>query len=127
MVTDHLSDMLARVKNGYRAKADVVSMPTTKTVAEVLRVLSEEGYVGPVEKVGENIEVTLKYRKGKEPALMGAKMVSKPGVRIYSKSGNMPRVWGGLGINIITTPKGILSGKKAKKLKAGGEIICQVW
>jgi small subunit ribosomal protein S8 len=126
MVNDHLSDMVARVKNGYRAGLKVVEVPTTKSVAEVLRVLAEEGYVAKVEKENDLLTVTLKYNS-KEPAIMGMRMVSKPGVRIYTGSSNMPKVWGGLGINILSTPKGIMSGKKARKIKAGGEIICQVW
>jgi len=126
MVNDHLSDMIARINNGYRSGAVVVEIPITKSVSEVLRVMSEEGFVGQVEKKGDKLVVTLKY-KGKEPAIMGIKRVSKPGVRIYSGSSTQPRVWGGLGINILSTNLGVMSGKKAKKIKAGGEIICQVW
>jgi len=126
MVNDHLSDMIARINNGYRSGAVFVEIPTTKSVAEVLRVMSEEGYVGRVESKENKLEVTLKY-KGKDPAIMGIRRVSKPGVRIYTGSSTQPKVWGGLGINILSTNLGIMSGKKAKKTKAGGEIICQVW
>ncbi len=126
MVNDHLSDMIARIKNGYRAAAVAVEIPRTKSVAEVIRVLAEEGYVGQAENKDGKIKVNLKYQ-GKQPAIMGMRRVSKPGVRIYTKRVSIPKVWGGLGINILSTPEGIMSDKKAKKVKTGGEIICQVW
>jgi small subunit ribosomal protein S8 len=126
MVNDHLSDMIARINNGYRSGAVLVEIPTTKSVAEVLRVMSEEGYVGQVENKEDKLLVTLKY-KGRDRAIMGIKRVSKPGVRRYSGSISQPKVWGGLGINILSTNLGIMSGKKAKKVKVGGEIICQIW
>jgi len=126
MVNDWLSDMVARVNNGYRSGAVFVEIPTTKILAEVLRVMKEEGYVEKVEKNDSNLKVTLKY-KGKDPAIMGMRRVSKPGVRIYTGSSVQPKVWGDLGINIISTNLGVMSGKKARKVKAGGEIICQIW
>jgi small subunit ribosomal protein S8 len=126
MVNDHISDMIARINNGYRSGAVLVEIPVTKSVSEVIRVMSEEGYVGQVENKEGKLLVSLKY-KGHEPAIMGIKRVSKPSVRRYTGSVSQPKVWGGLGMNIISTNLGVMSGKKAKKIKVGGEIICQVW
>lgn len=126
MVSDHLSDFITRIRNGYRAQADELLVPTTKTVEAVAGVLVKEGYIKSVEKLENVLKITLKYQ-GQEPVIMGIKRVSKPGARIYSGVGDLPRVWGGLGINIISTHKGIISEREAKKLHTGGEVICQVW
>jgi small subunit ribosomal protein S8 len=126
MVNDHLSDFVTRIRNGYLAGAKIVEAPNTRAVEAVAKVLAEEGYVEKVEKKDNIISTYLKY-SGKEPVIMGIRRVSRPGARIYSGSRKLPRVWGGLGINILSTPKGVISEKKARKLHAGGEIICQVW
>ncbi|KKT58803.1 MAG: SSU ribosomal protein S8P [Candidatus Amesbacteria bacterium GW2011_GWB1_47_19] len=126
MVNDHLSDFVTRIRNGYQAGLDKIEVPMIKTVAETARVIAAEGYTGTVEKKEKTLVIHLKY-SGKKPAIMGIKRVSKPGARRYSGIKKLPRVWGGLGINILSTPKGIISEKQAKKLKTGGEIIAQVW
>ncbi len=126
MVNDWLSDFVVRIKNGYRSGAKSVETPATKMITGVAKVLVEEGYLKSVKTEKNILTAELKYDK-KEPAITGIARVSKPGVRIYSGIKNLPRVLGGLGINILSTPKGILSEKKAKKLNTGGEVIAKVW
>jgi len=126
MVSDRLSDFVTRVRNGYSAKLEIIEVPVTKTVEQVARVLADEGYLETVKREKMKLIITLKYA-GRDPVITGIKRVSKPGARIYTSVKNFPRVVGGLGINILTTPKGILSEIKAKKLNTGGEIIAQVW
>jgi small subunit ribosomal protein S8 len=126
MVNDHLSDFITRIRNGYRASMSTMETTSTKTVEKVAKVLVEEGYLESLKKEGGKLHLTLKY-KGKEPALTGITRVSKPGARIYSRIKRLPKVLGGWGISILTTPKGIMSSRQAKKLNTGGEIIAQVW
>ena len=126
MVNDPLSDLLSRVKNGYRAKMPEVRLPWSRTKEAVAKVLAEHNFVEKVTKQDQILAIVLKYN-GREPALTDIRRVSKPGVRIYSKVKKLPRVLGGIGVNILSTPKGIMGGKQAKKLNVGGEIIAQVW
>ena len=126
MVNDHLSDFVTRIRNGYQARLPEIQYPPVKTVWEMAQVLSKEGYVGEVKKTEEGLSIKLKYT-AKKPAIMGIKRVSKPGVRRYSGIKDIPKVWGGLGINILSTPKGVLSERQAEKLNSGGEILAQVW
>lgn len=121
-----MSDFITRIRNGYRARLTGVDMPVTKLVVRVAEELSEAGYVGKTKVEDGVLNVELKY-KGKEPAITGIRRVSKPGARIYCGISGIPKVLGGLGINILTTPRGVMAEKKAKKAKVGGEIICQVW
>lgn len=126
MVTDRLSDFLTRIRNGYSAGASEVEVPSTKMIAGVAKILVETGYVKGI-KVKENrILIELKYQ-GKSPAISGVSRVSKPGARIYCGAKKFPRVLGGLGMNIVTTPEGIMTDKQARKLNMGGEIIARVW
>lgn len=126
MVNDHLSDFITRVRNGYKASLPEISVPYTKAVASVADALAAEKYIDKAEKNEKVLVIKLKYH-AKKPAIMGIRRVSKPGLRIYSTVGNLPRVWGGLGKNIVSTTKGIVSERQAKKLNLGGEVICQVW
>lgn len=128
MVNDHLSDFVTRIRNGYMAGLSELAVPQTRAVFEVARVLQESGYIEKAEKISgtRQLLVRLKY-KGKKPALTGIKRVSKPGARIYTGSQKIPRIFGGLGINILSTPSGIMADKQAKKLNTGGEIIASVW
>lgn len=126
MVNDQMSDFVARMRNGYKARLRVLEVPATRLVRRVAEELSQAGFAGEVKEENGVLIIELKY-KGKEPAITGIKRVSKPGARIYSGAARIPRVLGGLGMSILTTPKGVMSEKKAKKLKVGGEIICQVW
>jgi small subunit ribosomal protein S8 len=126
MVNDHLSDFVTRIRNGYRARMETLETPSTRAVEKVAKVLVDEGYLAAMIKEGDKLKLTLKY-DGKEPALTGIRRVSKPGARIYTRIKSLPRVLGGWGITILTTPKGIISGRRAKKLNTGGEIIALVW
>lgn len=127
---DPISDLLTRIRNGYMAKKDVLTMPYSKVKEAILNVLTQEGYIiGYQAKSLVNnkseLEVTLKYYKGK-PVITKLDRVSRPGLRIYKGSKELPKVLGGLGTAIISTPKGIVSDKKAKELSLGGEVICLV-
>lgn len=126
MVEDHLSDMVARIKNGYRADFTEVEMASTKLNKKFADVLAKSGYIESAEEKSGKLIIGLKYIN-KKPAIMGMKRVSKSGARIYSNYKNLPKVWGGLGINILSTPKGIMSDRQAKKAKLGGEILAAVW
>lgn len=126
MVNDSLSDMLIRIKNGYLAQAPVVVMPPSKLRLAVAKVLLKEGFVGDVKNTDKQLEITLKYDHH-AGAITDLRKVSKPGNRVYASIKNLPRVLGGLGISILSTPKGVMSHKEAKKLNVGGEVLAQVW
>lgn len=126
MVNDHLSDFVTRIRNGYKARKSSVEIPDTKIVKAVGKVLAEEGYLVGIKVDDKKLVAQLKY-DNKEPVITGIYRVSKPGARIYSGVSDVPRVLGGAGISILSTPKGILANKKAKKLNAGGEILLKVW
>ncbi len=126
MVNDPLSDLVAQVKNGYRANLTEVRLPWSRVKEDVVRVLVGQKFVEKCEKQKDELVVSLRYNK-KTPALTDIRRVSKPGVRIYSGVKKLPRVLGGLGINILSTPQGIMADKQAKKLHVGGEIIAQAW
>lgn len=108
------------------AGQEFITIKQTNSVEQVAKVLAEEGYLTAVEKQDKELKVTLKYNK-KGPVVMGIRRVSKPGARVYTGIKELPKVWGGLGKSVLSTPKGIISEKMAKKEKVGGEIICQVW
>src|SRR4030042_2365281 len=131
-VTDPISDMLTRIRNASKARLDTAVMPSSKLKTEIAKILLEEGYVNSFEvSDGENIngilKIYLKYGKDRKGVIEGLKRISKPGLRVYAEKENIPRVLGGLGTVIISTSQGIMTGKKAKKLGIGGEIICHVW
>ena len=132
VVNDPIGDMLIRIKNGYLARKDVVEVPYSKMKEEIAKILVKEGYLKNVKYQMENVKwkktliLTLKY-EGKRPAIEGVKRISKPGVRIYAKAGEIPKVKYGFGITIVSTSKGIMTDREAKKKNLGGEVICQVW
>ncbi len=128
MVNDSLSDMLIRIKNGYLAQAVEVFMPTSKLRVAVAEVLVKENYIKEAKVDADQglLVITLKYDH-KEPAITDLRRVSKPGRRVYTSIKSLPRVLGGLGIHILSTPKGVMSQKQAKKLNVGGEVLAQVW
>jgi len=131
-VTDPISDMLTRIRNASKARLDTAVMPSSKLKTEIAKILLEEGYINSFEvSDGENIngilKIYLKYGSDRKGVIEGLKRISKPGLRVYSEKENIPRVLGGLGTVIISTSQGIMTGKKAKKLGIGGEIICHVW
>ena len=129
-VTDPLGDMLTRIRNGQQAKKDSVLTPASKLRARVLDVLQREGYIRgyseEVDAVHPAIRIELKYFEG-QPAIQYVQRVSKPGRRVYSGASELPRVRNGLGISIISTPKGVLSDAEAREQNVGGELLCQVF
>jgi len=139
MISDPIGDMLIRVKNGYLARKDIVEVPYSKMKEEIAKLLVKEGYLKNVKcqtrlpdgqvsnvKWKKTLVLTLKYQ-GKRPAIEEVKRISKPGVRIYAKAGEIPKVKYGFGITIVSTSKGIMIDSQAKKKNLGGEVICQVW
>lgn len=126
MVRDPLSDLVSQIKNGYLAGMTHVVMPTSNLRLAVARVLSEAGYVGKVEVVDNQLKIELKYQS-KKSAIAEIVRVSKPGSRVYKSYKDLQYVLGGMGMQVVSTPKGVMSDKKARKLKVGGEVICKVW
>ena len=130
-MTDVIADMLTRVRNALIAKHDVVEIPASKEKKEIARILLEEGYISSYDVVEEGVQgkivITLKYGPNGEKVITGLKRVSKPGLRIYANAEELPKVLGGLGIAIISTSKGIMTDKQARKIGHGGEVLAYVW
>jgi small subunit ribosomal protein S8 len=129
--SDPIADMLTRVRNALGAKHQKVDVPASKLKMELARILKEEGYITNF-KLAEDgaqksIRLYLKYTNTNEPAIANIERVSRPGCRVYVGSGDIPRVLGGLGVNILTTPRGVMTGRDARKAGVGGELLCQVW
>jgi small subunit ribosomal protein S8 len=131
MVTDPIADMLTRIRNAIMAKHQEVTISASKEKMEIAKILVEEGYITSAELVDngkfKDIKIVLKYNQSGESAIQGLKRISKPGLRIYAGSNNLPKVISGLGIAIISTNKGILTDSKARKQKVGGEVLAYVW
>jgi len=130
MVTDPIADLLTRVRNAAMARHDSVSIPASKMKIAVARILKDEGFISDFSIVKSEpqrmIKITLKYID-KQPAFIGLERVSKPGLRIYTGKKEIPRVYGGLGIAVISTSKGLMTGQEAWKKNIGGEVLCYVW
>jgi small subunit ribosomal protein S8 len=126
MVNDSIGDTLIRIKNGYLAKNLSVEMPYSKLVLAICELLEAQGYIGKVAKDERTIKVSLKY-EGREAALTDVKRISKPGLRVYTGAKKLPRVLNGLGIAIISTPKGLMTDRQARKESLGGEVMAYVW
>ena len=131
LVTDPIADMLTRIRNAISAKHENVSIPASNEKRAIAKILLNEGYIVSYEEVEEaghkNIVVVLKYDEEGESVIQGLKRISKPGLRIYAQKDKLPRVISGLGIAIISTNKGIVTDKEARKLGVGGEVIAYVW
>jgi len=130
-MTDPIADMLTRIRNGVSAKHDSVSMPASKVKVAIARVLKEEGFIRDFDVGSEGsrsvLKVQLSYTGRKDPVLSGIKRVSKPGLRVYVQKREIPRVLGGLGIAILSTPEGVMTGQIARQKNIGGEVLCYVW
>lgn len=130
-ITDPISDMLTRIRNANSAGMDSVSMPSSKVLVEIARVITEEGYVEgyTVEdtKPQKTLHITLKYGKKRAKVIRGIRRISKPGLRIYSTAEKLPRVLGGLGTAVVSTSKGMMCDRDARKAGVGGEVIAYVW
>jgi small subunit ribosomal protein S8 len=131
MMTDPIADMLTRIRNGLQARHAAVEMPASKIKSAIAEVLKDEGYIKGYAQVGEGptrkLKVELRYVGKNEPVVSGIKRISKPGLRVYAATGEIPRVFGGLGIAIISTSRGVMSGAQARKMGVGGEVLCHVW
>jgi small subunit ribosomal protein S8 len=126
---DPISDMLTRIRNGQRALLPTVEMPHSKIKESIANILKKEGYVSEVAvegKLPKKLKLKLKYQ-GKKGVVEGLKRISKPGLRNYVGSTEIPRVLGGLGISILSTPEGVMSGTQAKQKNLGGELLCYIW
>lgn len=127
VMTDPIADMLTRIRNANAALHETVYIPASRMKAAVLDILLQEGFVKSVEKEENTLKVTLKYGSNNEKVITGIKRISKPGLRVYAKKEELPRVLGGLGIAVISTSKGVMSDKQARKEGLGGEVIAYVW
>ncbi len=131
MMTDPIADMLTRIRNGNDAKHDSVDIPASNIKKQLAQILLDEGFVKGYDVIDDGkqgiIRVELKYGKHNEKVISGIKKISKPGLRVYVKSDEIPRVLGGLGIAILSTSKGVMTDKNARKEGVGGEVICYVW
>ncbi len=132
-LTDPIGDMLTRVRNGLQARHDSVVIPLSREKMSVARVLKEEGFIRDFEMVREKnaksrlMRVHLRYVGKKEPVISGLRRVSKPGLRVYRGSKEIPMLRGGFGLVVMSTPSGVMSGRKARQLNVGGEVLCYVW
>ena len=130
-LTDPIADMLTRIRNANMVGKDTVSMPTSKKLVEIARVMAEEGYITRYEVIaGEprgTLEITLKYGDKKAKTIRGIKRISKPGLRIYAGKDELPRVLGGLGTAIVSTSQGVMTDRDARKKGIGGEVIAYIW
>jgi small subunit ribosomal protein S8 len=131
MSSDPIADMLTRVRNASLARHKDVTLPSSRVKREIARILAEEGFIDTFETstdgVQEQIALRLKYVEGRTPVVSGLKRISKPGLRVYARKTEIPRVLGGLGCAILSTSRGIMTGAQARKLNLGGEVICYVW
>lgn len=132
-VSDPIADMLTRIRNATAARHDAVSIPASKMKVAIASVLKDEGFIKGYSlateegKVQPTLRVELSYGGRKTPVLTGLQRISKPGLRVYVQRREIPRVYGGLGIAIISTPKGIMTGQEARRQELGGELLCYVW
>lgn len=130
-MTDPIADMLTRIRNANSAGKDTVSMPTSKKLVEIARIMKEEGYIAGYEieeaEPRNILEITLKYGEKKARVIRGIKRISKPGLRIYAGAADLPRVLGGLGTAVISTSQGVMTDRDARKKGIGGEVIAYIW
>ena len=130
-MTDPVADMITRIRNGVRAKLPKVDVPSSKLKMEIARILKDEGFIADVHEEQDGpatvLRLTLKYVDGKVPVVSGLKRISKPGLRVYARKTDIPRVLGGLGIVIVSTSQGIMTGAQARKAELGGEVLAFVW
>ena len=130
-MTDPIADMLTRIRNANTVGHATVEIPASKMKKSIAGILTDEGYIRGFDVIEDDkqgiIKIQMKYGADKERVISGIKKISKPGLKVYAKSDEVPRVLGGLGIAIISTSNGIISDKEARKLGVGGEVICYVW
>jgi small subunit ribosomal protein S8 len=131
VMTDPIADLLTRVRNANSARHEVVEVPSSKVKKAVANILLEEGYVKGIEEFNDGVvpmmRIALKYGANKERVITGLKRISKPGLRVYCKADEVPKVLNGLGVAIVSTSKGMVADREARKLGLGGEVICYIW
>jgi small subunit ribosomal protein S8 len=131
VMTDPIADMLTRIRNANQMKHKTVDVPASKLKMEILNVLKQEGYITDFERIDDGVQgtlkVSLKYLVNDERVVRGLKKISKPGLRVYAKTDDLPKVLNGLGVAIISTSKGIMTDRDARKNKIGGEVIAYIW
>ena len=131
VITDPIADMLTRLRNANTANHDVVDIPASRVKAAVARILKEEGFIADFERLNQGpqgtLRVRLRYGPNKEKIITGLRRISRPGLRVYTSKTEIPRVLGGLGLVILSTPRGVMSGKRAKREGCGGEVLAYVW
>jgi len=131
MNTDPIADMLTRIRNANMVSLPTVAMPSSKLKVALAKLLKEEGYIvdysEAVDGVFKTLTITLKYDEANKPVISNLQRVSRPGLRTYHKAKNLPQVYGGLGIAVVSTSKGLLTDRKARKENLGGEVLCYVW
>jgi len=131
VITDSIADMLTRIRNAEMARHDVVEMPASRVKQEIARILKAEGFIADYEvdrkRLPEVIRIRLRYGDRKQPIISGLRRVSRPGLRVYARRAEVPRVQGGLGIAILSTSRGILTDREARRAGVGGEVLCYVW
>ena len=130
-MTDPIADMLTRIRNANTASHDNVDIPASKQKEAIVKILKDEGYIEGYELVADPpaqvIRITLKYQQDRSKTIHGITRVSKPGLRVYSKAGQLPRVLGGLGVAIVSTSAGLMTGRQAAQKKLGGEVVAHIW
>jgi small subunit ribosomal protein S8 len=130
-VSDPIADMLTRIRNASAARHAELTLPSSKVKREIARILVEEGFIEDFSAsqngVQEMLTLRLKYVEGRTPVVSGLKRISKPGLRVYARKTEIPRVLGGLGLAILSTSHGIMTGTQARKMNLGGEVLCYVW
>ena len=130
-ITDPIADMLTRIRNANTASHKTVDVPASRTKQAIAQILQDEGFIESFERVSEGplgtIRIQLRYGPEKEKIITGLRRISRPGLRVYTRKTEIPRVLGGLGLVIMSTPQGIMSGKRAKKIGVGGEVLAYVW
>jgi small subunit ribosomal protein S8 len=131
VINDPIADMLTRIRNGLIARHDSVTMPASNMKKAIAKILLDEGYIKSVDFVDDGlqgqIKIVLKYIQGKESVIKGLKRISKPGLRVYARSSEIPKVLGGLGIAIVSTSKGVMTDKEARNAGIGGEVLAYIW
>jgi len=130
-MTDPIADMLTRIRNANTVGHETVDVPASKMKKSIAAILTDEGYIKGYDVIEDEkqgvIRITMKYGQGKERVISGIKKISKPGLKVYAKANEVPKVLNGLGIAIISTSNGVISDKEARKLGVGGEVVCYVW
>jgi small subunit ribosomal protein S8 len=130
-ISDPIADMLTRIRNAQVARHETVAVPNSRIKVDIARVLKAEGFIRDFElpsgEKEKDIKIHLRYSGRRAPVVTGLKRISKPGLRVYTRAKDMPRILGGLGIAIVSTPQGVMTAAEAKRANVGGEILCYVW